>query len=89
MNSQNSKTSSPHRLLLSLSDKIDLKKSDKYVALSNRSINYTWKNIKKSHKNNKFKMSTPKWNWTFELSDRMYSVWLLYQILALTTHGKI
>ena len=88
MNSQNSKTSSPHRLLLNLSDKIDLKKSYKYVASSNRSINYTWKNIKKSHKNNKFKISAPKWNWTFELSDRMYSVWLLYQILALTTHGK-
>ena len=89
MNSQNSKTSSPHRLLLNLLDKIDLKKSDKYVGSSNRSINYRWKNVKKSHKNNKFKISAPKWNWTCELSDRMYSVRLLYQILALTTHGKI
>ena len=35
MNSVNSKTSDPHRLLLNLSDKINLKKSDKYVALSN------------------------------------------------------
>ena len=62
MNSKNSKTSNPsnpHRLLLNLSDKIDLKRSGKYVALSNLSIHYTWKNIKKSYKNNKFKVSAP------------------------------
>ena len=38
MNSKNSKTSDPHRLLLNLIDKINLKRSDEYVALSNRSI---------------------------------------------------
>ena len=59
MNSENSKTSDPHRLLLNLADKINLKRSDKYVALSNLSIYYTWKNIKKSHKNNEFKISAP------------------------------
>ena len=47
MNSENSKTSDPHRLLPNLSDKIYLKRSDKYVALSNLSIYYTWENIKK------------------------------------------
>ena len=47
MNSKNSKTSDPHRLLLNLSDKINLKRSDKYVALSNLSMYFTWKNIKK------------------------------------------
>ena len=41
MNSENSKTSDLHRLLLNLSDKINLKRSDKYVALSNLSICYT------------------------------------------------
>ena len=61
MNSENSKTSDPHRLLLDLWDKINLKRSDKYVALSNLSIYYTWKNIKKSYINNKFQ-STPTWN---------------------------
>ena len=55
MNSENSKTSDPHRLLLSLTDKINLKRNDKFVASSNLSIYYTWKNIKKSYKNNKFK----------------------------------
>ena len=55
MNSENSKTPDPHRLLLSLSVKINLKGSDKYVALLNLSIYYIWKNINKLYKNNKFK----------------------------------
>ena len=42
MNPDNSKTYDPHRLLLNLSDKMNLKRS---VALSNLSIYYTWKNI--------------------------------------------
>ena len=55
-------------------DKIILKRSDKYVALSNLSIYYTWKNIKKSYKKNKFKISAPTWNEEFELPDGLYSV---------------
>ena len=47
MCSEDSQTSDPHRLLLNLSDKVNLKRSDKYVALSNLSLYYTWKNIKK------------------------------------------
>ena len=74
MNSENSKTSDPHRLLLNLSDKINLKGSDKYVALSNLSIYYIWKNIKQSHKNNKLKISAPTWNKEFELPNGSYSV---------------
>ena len=57
MNSKNSKTSYPHRLLLNLTDKIDLRRKDKYIALSNLSIYYTNNtNIKLSYKNNKFKI---------------------------------
>ena len=61
MNSKNSAKSDPHRLLLNLPHKINLKRSDKlrYVTLSNLSIYYTWRNIKKSYKNNKFKISAP------------------------------
>ena len=59
MNSGNSKTSDPRRLLINLLDKIDLKRKNKYIALSNLSIYYAWKNIKKSYKNNKFKISDP------------------------------
>ena len=73
MNSENSKTSDPNSFLLNRSDKIDLK-SQKYVALSNLSIYYTWKNIKKSYKNNKFLISTPTWNEEFELPDGSPSV---------------
>ena len=74
MNSENSKTSDPLRLLLNLPDKINLKRSDKYVALSNLSIYYTWKNITKSCKNDKFKISALTWNEEFELPDGSYSV---------------
>ena len=54
MNPESSKTSDPHRLLLNLSDKINSKSSDEYVAFRNLSIYYTWKNIKTSYKNNKY-----------------------------------
>ena len=62
MNYENSKTSDPHRLLLNLSDKINSKGSDRYAALSNLSICNTWKNIRMSYKNNKFKISASTWN---------------------------
>ena len=59
MNSEKSKTSDPHRLLLNISDKMNLKRKDKYVVLSNLGIYYTWKSIKKSYKTNRFKKSAP------------------------------
>ena len=74
MNFRNSKTSDPHRLLLNLSNKMNLKRSDKYVVSWNLSIYYTWKNIKKSYKNNKSKISAPTRNKKFELRDGSYSV---------------
>ena len=74
MCSENSKTSDPHRLsLLNLLDKTSFKTSDEYVALSNLSIFHTWENIKRSYKNNKFKISAP-WNEQFELPDESCSV---------------
>ena len=51
MNSKYGKTSDRHRLLLNLTDKMDLRKKDDYIPLSNLSIYYTWKNIKMSYKN--------------------------------------
>ena len=59
MNSKYAKTSDPRRLLLNLTDKIDLRRKDKYIALSNLIIYYTWKSIKKPYKNNEFKISAP------------------------------
>ena len=43
------------------------------MALANVSIYYTWKNIKSTY-NNKFKISTPTWNDTFDLLDGSYSI---------------
>ena len=73
MNSKNSKTSEPHRFRLDLTDKLDLKDPKKNMALANLSIYYTWKNIKSEY-NNKFKISAPTWNDTFDLPDGSYSI---------------
>ena len=68
MNSKSSETSDPHRLLLNLTDNKDLRRKDKYIALSNLGIYYIWENMKKSYKN-KFKISAPTWIEEFELPD--------------------
>ena len=74
MNSENSRTSKYHVLMLKLTDKLDLKRGEKSIALSNLSIYYTWKNIKSSYNNNKFKISAPTWNDEFALPDGSYFV---------------
>ena len=62
MNSENSKISKSNVLALKLTNKLDLRIGEKVIALSNLSIYYTWRNIKSSYKNNKFKISPPTWN---------------------------
>ena len=74
MNSKNSQTYKPHILILKFTDKLDLRRGENRIALSNLSIYYTWKNIKSSYNNNKFKISAPTWNDEFELPDGSYSV---------------
>ena len=74
MNSENSRTSEYHVLILKLTEKLDLRRGEKSIALSNLSIYYTWKNIKSSCNNNKFKISAPTWNDEFELPDGSYLV---------------
>ena len=74
MDSQNSKRSESHRFRLDLTDKLDLKDPKKNMALANLSIYYTWKNIKSEYNNNKFKISDPTWNDTFDLPDDSYSI---------------
>ena len=59
MNSENGQTTDLYKLLLKLLDKINLKRSDKYIALSNFCIYYAWKNVTKSYKNNECKKSAP------------------------------
>ena len=75
MNSESSKTTTePYFLILKLTDNLGLRRGQKSIALSNLSIYYTWKNIKSTYNNNKFKISAPTWNDKFELPDRSYSV---------------
>ena len=71
MNSKNTKTSEPRVLILKLTYKFDLRRGEKSIALSNLSINYTWKNIKGTYNNNK---SAPTWSDKFELPYGSYSV---------------
>ena len=74
INTENSKTNEPHRFKLDLTDKLNLKNPNKNMALANLSIYYTWKNIKSKYNNNKFEISAPTWNDTFDLPDGFYSI---------------
>ena len=74
MNSENSKTSEHHVVGLKLTNKLDLRRGQKTIALSNLSTYYTWKNIKSSYNNKKFKISAPTWSEEFKLPDGSYSV---------------
>ena len=74
MNTDNSKTNEPHRFKINLPDKLNLKNPNKNIVLANLSIYYTWRNIKSEYNNNKFKISAPTWNKTFDLPDGSYSI---------------
>ena len=74
MNSKNSKTSQPHRFKLDLTDRFNLKDPKKNMALANLNIYYTWKNAKSEYDNNKFKISSPTWNDTFDLPYGSYFI---------------
>ena len=69
MNSENSKTSKPHVLILNITDKIDLRGGKKSIALWTLSIYYISKNIKKLYNNSKFKISALTWSGKFEFPD--------------------
>ena len=68
INTENSKTNEPHKFKLDLTDKLNLKNRNKNMALANLSIYYNWKNIKSEYNNNKFRISSPTWNDTFDFS---------------------
>ena len=74
MDSENSRTSEYHVLVLKLTDKLDLRRGQKTVASSNLSIYYTWTNVKSLYNNNKFKISALTWSEEFKLPEDSYSV---------------
>ena len=74
MNSENSKTSDPHKLIFNFADQTNLNRSNKYIALLNLSICNIWKNIIESYKNHKFKISSATLNNEFELPNGSHSI---------------
>ena len=74
MNTINSKTSETHRFKLDLTDKLNLKNPNKNMTSANLSIYCAWKSIKSESNNNRFKISAPTWNDTFDLPDGSYSI---------------
>ena len=74
MNTKNSKTNEPNRFKYDLIDKLYLKNPNKIMALVNLSIYYTWKNVKSTYNSNKFRISAPTWNETFDLPDGSYNI---------------
>ena len=73
VNTKNSKTKKSSRFRLYFTDKLYLR-GNKTTALTNLSIYYTWQNIKCEYKNNKFKITGPTWDETFDLPHGSYSV---------------
>ena len=74
MSSRNSKTNKPNRFKYGLIDKLYLKNPSKNMALANLSIYYTWKNVKSTYNNNKFKILAPIWNEKFDLPGGLYNI---------------
>ena len=64
---------------IKLTNKLDLRISEKIIVFSNLSIYYTWKNIKNSYNDNKFKISAPAW--TINLNHQVDRI--LYQIFKI------
>ena len=74
MNTENSKTNESCKLILNLSQRLDLRSSSKHVALQKLSVYYTLKNVRRQYKINKLKIIAPTWNDEFEFTDGSYSV---------------
>ena len=91
MNAENSKTNEPHKFVLNLSQRINLRSLNKHLTLQNLSIYYTRKNMSKQYKNNELKIIAPTWNDEFELPDGFYSVSDIQDYIEyiITKHEKL
>ena len=54
---ESNETNERHKFVLNLSERLDLRSSNKYVALQKLSVYYTWKNVRKQCKNNKLNIT--------------------------------
>ena len=83
MNTANSKTKNSNKFVYNFIDKLNLKNPNKNIVLANLSIYYTWKNVKSDYNNNKFKISAPTWNDTFDVLMVLIQL-LLFKIILNT-----
>ena len=74
MNMENSKKNEPHKFVVKLSRKLDLRSTSKHVALQNWFVYYKRKTVTKQYQNKKVEIIAPTWNGDFELLDSSYSV---------------
>ena len=74
INTDNRNMNELHKFLINLSQRLDLRSSDRHTVLQNLSIYYTWKNIRKQYKKNKLKIIAPTRNDEFELPNGSYSI---------------
>ena len=74
MSTEPSKMNKLRKFVLTFSQRLDLRSSNKHIAFQNLSLYYTWKNIKQQYKNSKLKIIAPTWNDEFESLDGSYSV---------------
>ena len=83
MKSENSETSEQHVLIPKLTDKLDLRRGEANVALSNLRINQTWKNIKSAYINNKFKISIQhgKINMNYQMGNQIFRFYQIFKII--------
>ena len=72
MNTANSKTKHSNKFVYNFTD--TLKNPNENIALANLSIYYTSKNVESDYNNNKFKISAPTWNDTFDVPEGSYSI---------------
>ena len=90
INTENSKANEPHRFRLYFTNRLDLRRN-KTISLANHSIYYTWENIKTKYNSNKFKISSPTWSETFDLSDGSYEISDIqdYFLKMINKHEKV
>ena len=91
INTENSKTTEPHKFKLTLADILNLKDPNENMVLANLSIYHTWEKVKSEQNNNKFKISAPTWNDEFGLPDGSYSISDIHNYLEyiIKKHGTI
>ena len=88
MNMENIKMNEPHKFVLKLSQKLDLRSSNKHVVLQSLFFLFLLhiENVRRQHKNNRLKIIIPMWKDEFELPDGLFQIFkIVLNILGKST----